>query len=89
MPLVSVLRSACFVLHLSACLHLTHLDQPLLLLLFLLADPQGYGMSGHLIRPSLDAEYIVPLTPYIIYPTADIIYSSLCPVSTAHPISDK
>ena len=54
---------------------------------FSLADPQGYGMSGHLIRPSLDAEYVVPLIPtaHIVYPMPAIIYSSLCPLSTAHP----
>lgn len=54
---------------------------------FLLADPQGYGMSGHLIRPSLDAEYVVPLIPtaHIVYPMPAIIYSSLCPLCTAHP----
>ena len=45
--------------------------------LFFLADPQGYIMSGHLIRPSLDAECVVPhiFKPNTVYCRPAVTYS--------------
>lgn len=77
----------CLCVCVPPCLHLTPPPPPFIFYFLFLAHPQGYIMSGHLVRPSLNAEYVVPLIPkhHTIYSSPAITYSSLCPVSTAHP----
>lgn len=77
----------CLCVCVPPCLHLTPPPPPFIFYFLFLAHPQGYIMSGHLVGPSLNAEYVVPLIPkhHTIYSSPAITYSSLCPVSTAHP----